>query len=130
MALTYLRTVSDKEVREQRVRIEKLIKKWLIPLGLGQWQVDIDYYGDIGSEDDYETIYMTCKANWPYLDAKLAVNLGACATLDDDKLERAFLHELMHIFLNEMRQKEKEDHEERVATQLANAFVWVSKQIK
>lgn len=48
------------------------------------------------------------------------------ATLDDPTLERAFVHELMHLFLAEL-QHECDDmqwHIERACTDLAWAFVW------
>jgi predicted SprT family Zn-dependent metalloprotease len=44
--------------------------------------------------------------------------------MDADSIEKIVVHELMHVFLNEMREKGI-DHEERVATMLSQAFLWV-----
>jgi hypothetical protein len=47
------------------------------------------------------------------------------AEQSDAVLERAFVHELMHIFLKETRETGRDwlDHEERVASVLTKAFL-------
>jgi len=46
-------------------------------------------------------------------------------TMDGDEIERAVVHELCHILVNEMREDEIH-HEERVVTGLQKAFMWVA----
>ena len=49
----------------------------------------------------------------------------------DDELEWAFVHELAHVFLNEMRQEDDAAaHEERCASQLADAFIWLRESVE
>jgi hypothetical protein len=47
--------------------------------------------------------------------------------LSDEDLERCVVHELVHVFLNEARENGEDwlDHEERVASTLAQAFIWL-----
>jgi hypothetical protein len=49
--------------------------------------------------------------------------------LDEYELEKAIVHEFMHILVNEMRAGGI-DHEERVVTGLANAALWLEAEFK
>lgn len=49
--------------------------------------------------------------------------------MSDEEIEYVVVHELMHVFLNEMREQGQQ-HEERVATLLAKAFLWVRDQTR
>lgn len=128
--------MTDKEYREQKRRIEKLIKKWTAPLGLNWWE--LQYVWIRGEHDGSETLYMpftgkdnryTCvmevTTDYYYKTATLKFYLETCLGFDDKAIERYFLHELMHIFLKPMQSKGKANEEELVATHLANAFLWV-----
>jgi hypothetical protein len=128
--------VTDREYNEQKRRIQALIKKWVRPLGLGWWQIDFTYNRDgLESKRGDRDCVGSCDADWEYLRAYVSFNLPKLAEMDNDDAERVFVHELCHIFVNEMRmwgdreiESEKHDeamhHEERVVTQLANAFLW------
>ena len=69
-----------------------------------------------------------CDVEWKYLTARVTFYPKAMRHLTEREIEWAVIHELMHVFLNEMRVMSTEtgqDHEERVATQLQKAFWWV-----
>ena len=60
-----------------------------------------------------------------YQYAKFNFWLPSIAHLDDATLERYVIHEFCHCLVNEMGEEhDQANHEERVVTQLANAFVW------
>lgn len=65
-----------------------------------------------------------CEVDWKYLTAYVTIYPKAITHLDHKGIEKVVLHELMHILINEMREKDIH-HEERVATQLQKAFSWV-----
>lgn len=125
--------MTDAEYKASRRRLLALSAKWLKPLGLNWWDIDLAY-----ARDDYEPPGTTarddslahCKVDWRYGHATITWNMPLVATQSDDQLERAFVHELMHIFLHEMRwardqTEDSLDHEERVATILTKAFLWL-----
>jgi len=133
--------MTDAEFEAQRERLQKLSERWLEPLGLKWWHVTLTYERDSGEykvdgEPSPRSI-ANCAADWRYLNANITWNMLQVAEQDDEELELAFVHELMHVFLNEFRALhgdgathgvERDDwlaHEERIASTLARAFVWV-----
>jgi hypothetical protein len=132
--------MTDREYREQKARICKLIGKWVGPLGLKWWSLNFTYSREpleSGKGESYACLG-TCTADWEYLTAQITFNLPALSKKSDADLEECFVHELCHVFVNEMRMwgekempTEKHDeamhHEERTVTQLANAFLWLRK---
>lgn len=122
--------MTDSEYEAQKARIQALIERWVKPLGLAWWKLNFEWErdrckDDVTLGDGYSThVAMRCYADWRYMEATIIVFLPSVAERRDDELEPLFVHELMHVFLREMREKGL-DHEERVATTLAKAFVWV-----
>ena len=132
--------MTDKEYEFQKKRIRRLIKKWIKPIGLNWWKIDIEY--DRGIRDDNSNPAYSpkvVKGKWVtmmetncdpyYLKANIVCYLPDVARIEDEELEETFLHELMHIFLSPMKSKQKAKEEELVATKLAQAFIW-SKHVK
>ena len=125
--------MTDDEYETQKARIAPLIERWVKPLGLGWWKIDIAYRrerfdpkGD-GERFSEGEVLGKCWANWRYGEACITLSMPAVADLKDDELETAFLHELMHVFLNETREAGDDwlCHEERVASTLTKAFLWL-----
>lgn len=128
--------MTDAEYEVQQARLLALADKWVKPLGLGWWDLDFAY-----ARDDYEPpdslspkerdrSLAYCNVDWRYGHATITWNMPRVAEQTDEKLERAFVHELAHIFLNEMRwardgDADHLDHEERVATTLTKAILWL-----
>jgi len=107
----------------------ELVRKWVQKTWLGWWKIDIRYFSNKEyakvrgySKKHARNSVATCRVNWGYLEAFIDVNSSAIKNMNDEELEYAVVHELMHIFLNEMREKGIE-HEERVATLLARSFI-------
>jgi hypothetical protein len=124
---------SDRQYRKDRARILKLKDKWLAPLGLRWWHVEICHSREPlkVAEADAANGWRKngeCVAKWQYLKATVTFNMPAVADMADDDLETLFVHELCHALVNEMRNFGAEDgmdHEERVVTALTSAFIWV-----
>jgi hypothetical protein len=121
--------MNDEEFARQKARIEPLIARWVEPIGLGWWTLTFGYCRgefEVDGESAPQAL-ACCTANWRYLHAYIEFNMSRVQNVDDDELERGFVHELMHVFLNETRENGKDwlDHEERVATMLSKSFVWL-----
>ena len=112
--------------REQTKKlINKYLKWWVKWTGLGFQRVNakfVDYWEGGMSAD------AICDSRWQYLESTLTFNLTNMQSQSDEQIEATVVHELMHIFLNEMRADEETgriEHEERVASMLQRAFMWV-----
>lgn len=126
--------MDDAEFLQQKQRIMAIAEQWVRPLGLGYWRVDLGYDRD-GSDfaDTMQTVgafesgaAARCFPDWRYCIATVVFNMPRIAHLDDEELEGIVVHELMHIFLHEMRERSGAlGHEERVATSLAKGFIWI-----
>ncbi|MDZ4249527.1 MAG: hypothetical protein U0990_05495 [Candidatus Nanopelagicales bacterium] len=122
--------MDDAEFEAQKARIETAFHRWQNPLGLGYWLVHLIWERegrDFESHTDGQTrstCAARCFADWRYNEATITFNVPLYSDMDDDTVERTVVHELMHIFLNEVRE-EGLPHEERVASHLTSAFRWV-----
>lgn len=128
--------MNDEEFERQKKRIQTLTERWLKPLGMNWGRLHIVYERDSGRFEEERAKYgradergtgtclAFCRTDWRYAESTIVFNILCVVDLDDDELDEAYVHELMHVFLNEMRE-EGIDHEERVATSLAKAFVWL-----
>lgn len=129
--------MNDTEFFEQVQRLTKISAEWVRALGLGWWRIDLTYDrtgGDFADSEVREGSFVKgttarCYADWQYGIATIVWNMPTLSRLNDDELERVFLHELMHIFLCEMReganQSKQRPHEERTASTLQKAFIWI-----
>lgn len=129
--------MNDKDFKEQRSRIRKLIKKWHSSLGLNWWRIEYKFSRDKNSDGPaaYEPegswdVAAMCEADDNYLTAVITFFLPNIVDIPDNELEEIYLHECMHIFLKPMQTKEKASEEERVATMLSRAMVWASEMTK
>ena len=124
--------MNDAEYDALRLRIGTLIDRWVKTLGLGWWTIAFEYERESAEfhvdDEPRPKTAACCVADWKYIHATITFNMRRCFPLNDDELERIFVHELMHVFLHETREGRTEDgwlHEERVASTLAQAFIWI-----
>lgn len=127
--------MTDKEYNLTKRRIQALVKKWIKPLGLNTWRVEVKYCragieGDAADIAESREVIAKCYAKWQYLTALIEFNMLEVFALSDADLEETFVHECMHVFVNEMRMWDEDhhgiDHEERVVSQLTSAMLGVS----
>lgn len=131
--------MTKKELNIQKRRVQRLADKWIQPLGLGWWRIDLLYStevdrsgmttyqpADIGGT--YETVFAV-GTDHNYMIARITAILPVIAQIEDERLEEYFVHELMHIFLRPMRTKQCAGEEEQVATRLARAFLWIKNSV-
>lgn len=113
--------MKDKEIKRL---IREYMKWWVRHTGAGFWRVNMRWEEVIEWEDGHLDTAAFCTCDWKYEEATITFALSRLRNLKKWEIESAVVHEIMHIFLNETREKGIE-HEERIATQLAKAFIWV-----
>lgn len=115
--------MTDEEFAAAKKRVMLLAEFWEPKLGLETWRIRYHFCRsrvDMPEEQDATAV---TKAHWDYLFADIYWCLDDLPE-DDDFLEAILVHELMHVHLNELHaKKDKASHHERVATQLARAFI-------
>jgi hypothetical protein len=124
--------VTDAEYEAAKGRIKAAAERWLQPMGLLWWQIDLVWSREnIPSQNDH-TSTGACGAStrvwWPYLTAEVTFNLPALADRDDEFLDQVVVHEFAHILLDELARCGEDDrwqHVERVTTLVTKALVWV-----
>lgn len=122
--------MNDREYRQQKRRIRRLIRRWENALGLRWWRISHVYYREGLQEASKEgaSTLAQCTAQWEYRLATVRWSMPDVKEVADDELDEAFVHEMMHVFVSEMREGADHDiqgvHEEAVCTLLARAFVW------
>lgn len=113
-------------MKNKRVKslVRKYFKWWVHWLGLGYWHVTLCFSNETSPRDNGYFLAGSCDCDWRYQTATVTIHPKAIKHLDKAEIEKTVIHELIHVFLNEMRE-EGIDHEERTATQLQKAFSWV-----
>lgn len=118
--------MNDKEFQSAKLRVGTLFKKWIKDLGLGWYQIDINYkMGDAPDRGDGYICCMNVVSRWMYRTATINVWIEEVPE-DDWKLEKMVVHELCHILVEPMREPETgaNDLEEMVVEGLARSFLW------
>jgi len=126
--------VKHKAYKRTRNKARKYFEKWTYLLGLRWYNVQVNWYDNEkafrkASGAEGRNVAMRVYSDWRYMTAVVYVNVPALAGMSDRELEEGIVHELCHILVNEMREKDI-GHEERTVTMLASAFMWVSRKGK
>lgn len=112
--------MSDKQTKKL---IRKYFRWWTHWLGLRYGKLDMRFMEFIKDATGPD-VAAVCHTDWRYQKTTIEFALHILREMNKKKIEEVVVHELMHIFLNEMREKGTH-HEEHVATCLTNAFMWV-----
>jgi hypothetical protein len=107
----------------QRQRIIDVIQKWAPMVGLDDWHFKLDVSREPGplGDNNFRRV-LSIEPDWRYMDACIVAHLPQITDTSDADLEEYIVHELMHAHLDELDVADT-DHEERVATTLARAFI-------
>lgn len=110
-------------------KFSKLVWKWRYKTWVSWWDIDVRYFSgkEYAKIEGYKKRHAsgsiaTCHTDWRYLTACIDVNKSAIKDMNEEEIEYVVVHEIAHIFLNEMREKGIK-HEERTATILARSFI-------
>jgi hypothetical protein len=129
--------MTDEQYESTKDRIQKSIVKWRDLLYLYGWKLYYHFHRTAKSFDDATPNEVPrhangcCSVSWEYLDASIHFNLERVHELeyDDSEVEELVVHEFTHCLVNEMREWEDVDsqnriaHEERVVSHLQRALV-------
>lgn len=123
--------MTDAEYAVQKARVQRLIDRWVKPLGLGWWSWEYIFYrGPIPSE---KTALFLISVRFEYGDATMSINAESVAEIDDEELERAWAHEMGHVFTLPLKDAVGRDItgsqlaflEEHQATAIGKSLQWL-----
>jgi hypothetical protein len=121
--------MNDAEYAAAKKRVLAIAKKWQKALGLGWWDIEHEWVrGEIvpNSGECDLTVHACVHTHWEYGAAVISWPLQTLAALTDSEIERAVVHEFLHILVNEMNEPDGDGkHEERVVTGLTKAVFWL-----
>lgn len=119
--------MTDKEYEKQIKRLQKVTKKWLEAMGIGWFQVDMEYLRVVDSDSSSNAAVVNTQ--WQYRNAHITWYLPVIAEVSDDKLNNIVVHEFTHILINPLTLVDKSedlDIQHEYATEcIARAFIWV-----
>lgn len=118
------------ELKKYENEINKHIDYWIPVLGLDSW-IRLDVSCALGSDASNPGTLAETIVDWRYMEANIDFYLGSIVEsgITPHRMEYIVVHELCHCVVSEMRPKLHEgeradtDHEERVASNLARAFM-------
>jgi hypothetical protein len=109
------------EVAEVRLILEEKAKWYLHTFGLGSYTVKLNFTNTTREDSHGFITYASTDADWRYLRCTINFYPNVMTELTERELEDIVVHEIQHVFLNEMRDSGIE-HEERTASSLQRAF--------
>jgi hypothetical protein len=105
------------------------VKKWAPLLGLGAWNIGIEYTWDsdhIGSGS--VIVGGRAFSLWQYLRGTIHFYLPSLAMYKEDELEEVAVHELLHLIVEQATYEGSTDEDqEKVITELTRAFLRTSR---
>lgn len=123
--------MTDKEYRKQKKRVQKYLDKWVQPMGLKWFTIDIEWSREKREGCSAETQF----SNWAYRKFRIVFYLPHILDCkNDSEVEDIIVHELCHILTapmaNNMRnsddeEKYRSDLIEQTTETIAQAFIWV-----
>lgn len=88
--------MNDEQAAVQKARVEALYERWVKPVGLAWWDWQLVWHrGAIHGQDD---ALFHIRVRFEYQDITLDVDLVKVEKASDARLERAFCHEIGHVF--------------------------------
>lgn len=120
-----------KAFKRERERIRRVAAHWQPVLGLEEWDLTTAYVDgqllvDGALNPDAAA---TASTRWEYRTATIQFNLEKTAQLSYRELEEVYIHEAMHLLLNELREEDHDlKHEEHAATTLTNILLRLTKR--
>lgn len=120
--------MNDEEFEKQKSRVQTYFDKWFKPLGMGWFEVDVDWLRS--PDEDLPNAAATTTFQWQYRQAGIKFFLPIIATLSDDKLEGVVVHEFAHILTSSMSQNAPEEYDQQMefgTETVARALIWARK---
>ena len=137
--------MTDADYERVKGMLRQIVNEWYPALGLGWWEIDFEYVRETQAFDGddelslHRLVTAKTQVQWEYLQGCVSFCIPRMTDLDYEAIENIVIHELMHVFVAEMRYCMKcncyvsmfdEKHEERVVTQLAKVLGWTRKHFE
>jgi len=110
---------------------DKKLCWWSRNLGLSAWRIRWFYVDKLKSTKKGRLTEARVVVTWEYKNADILINYKILKNKTKKYIEGTLVHELTHAIVNEMQEKKNRcKHEERVVTDLTNAFIWVRNETR
>lgn len=120
------------QLRAAKEVIESFVSLWIGRLGLEHWALKQQFH--TGLRPDSPDTAACTYSDWKYKHATVEFYLGVMASMGAEEQELVVVHELLHVILNEIhgatdenRSEDDRAHEERVVTELTQAFLRIAR---
>lgn len=126
----------EKKLKEQKKRVKAVLDKWMGPLGLGWWRIDILWSEEECLDEKGWKAPFRIVHRWEYRLAELTVYLPMLEGISDVDLEELVVHELAHLFLAEVEDRterteaDMRQHVEHATHSLSKAFLWLRQAVE
>jgi hypothetical protein len=120
--------MTAREKTSLKSKIRRRVKNWVKTMCLSDWELELVFqdYADTETQESEDgwVHFAHADPSWEYKSARVSFYLVPLSTLADREVERWVVHELGHVLLCEMREKDKEfKHEERTVTHLTKVLM-------
>jgi hypothetical protein len=123
--------LTDKEFKEQKLRLKKFLDKWQKPAGFGWFTLEVQF--DRERDEEAPGTFGKCWSRWQYRTGTIRFYLPIVKELSDSDLELNVLHELCHLLVSPLQDfstPEKSEITEYTTTCVAEALYWAHTQVK
>ena len=124
--------MKDKEYKELKSKLQKLVKKWFRPAGFGWWRCDFVYSRE--RMPDNEDCAAKTIAEWRYSHATITFYMPVLVNLSDEELEHTFVHELCHLTASGYPNFNDTDDGvarfEKTVDDFAKHIIWAAEHVK
>lgn len=112
--------MNDKQYESEKKRVHRMVKRWTRTLGLNQWRINCKWRRE---RFKHKRTIARVEVKWEYQEACIEFSLSKTFNLNDERLEEAVIHELVHVLVAEIADDEAIKHEERVVVTITNAII-------
>ena len=98
------------ELRAQKTRVQVLTDYWYKQLGMNRLGFHVSHVFVESFAEAHHSIVAETEYNWEYRDGVIRWYLARIASLTEDELSEAVVHEFVHVILASMESCVKEKH--------------------
>lgn len=124
--------MTDREYKQTKARLRKLISKWYKPGGWGWWRTDFNYSDE--RQPGNNGVAAETHADFKYSHATITFYFPVIKDMSDEELEHTLVHELCHLtgstYPNFQDTDDGVARFERTIDDFAKHIIWASEHVR
>lgn len=114
------------QMAEVRERIRNIVTRWITPMGLNWWDVEVKFVYQAPLADSSFLTIARADVEWEYKLASITFYVPEMVDMEDKELEEIVVHEMVHILVAPIQQDDgNQQMTEFGITLLTDALLWV-----